>query len=318
MVKLMKRILWLKYIPAILATICFAPVAPVQAAQAEPIYIAQSAANYNRYMRLGYAATARRDYRSALVNFRQALSVRPGNRYALNAIRNVSRYASRGRKVAYRRIPGGTGSPGKRIGAGTRGPGSCLSAEKRLTALVPETESAQSKTVLGLTVAEYPILLFYVPENSGQTLEFALVDPTNDQKYETSISTPRTAGIVSVDFSKIKNLPPLGVGKNYQWYFSIVCNSDDRSQDETVEGFVQRVKPDADLANDLQQATPRDRVSVYVVNDIWYDSLATLAQLRQSSPNDASLTEDWTNLLGSIGLDNIATEPLVQSLSVKQ
>ena len=97
-----------------------------------------------------------------------------------------------------------------------------------------------------------------------------------------------------------------------------MCNSDDRSQDETVEGFVQRVKPDADLANDLQQATPRDRVSVYVVNDIWYDSLATLAQLRQASPNDASLTEDWTNLLGSIGLDTIATEPLVQSSSVKQ
>lgn len=48
-----------------------------------------------------------------------------------------------------------------------------------------------------------------------------------------------------------------------------------------------------------------------------YDSLATLAQLRQSSPNNASLTEDWTNLLGSIGLDNIATEPLVQSSSVK-
>jgi hypothetical protein len=46
MVKLMKRILWLKYIPAILATICFAAVTPVQAAQAEPIYIAQSAANY--------------------------------------------------------------------------------------------------------------------------------------------------------------------------------------------------------------------------------------------------------------------------------
>ena len=310
MVKLMKRILWLKYIPAILATICFAPVAPMQAASAEPIYIAQSAANYNRYMRLGYAATARRDYRSALVNFRRALSIRPGNRYALNAIRNVSRYASRGRKVAYRRIPGGTGSPGKRIGAGTRGPGSC--------ALVPETVAAQSKTVLGLTVAEHPILLFYVPENSGQKLEFALVDPTNDQKYETSIATPSTDGIVSVHFSKIKNLPPLEVGKNYQWYFSIVCNSDDRSQDETVEGFVQRVKPDADLANDLQQATPRDRVSVYVVNDIWYDSLATLAQLRQSSPNDASLTEDWVNLLGSIGLDDIATEPLVQSSRVKQ
>lgn len=305
----MKRI-WLKYIPVVLVSICFTSVAPVPAYSAEPIYIAQSAASYNRYMRLGYAATARRDYRTALVNFRRALSIRPGNRYATNAIRNVSKYASRGKKVAYRRTPTGTGSPGNRIGAGTRG--ICLSGEKRLTALVPETQSAQAKTVLGLTVAEYPVLFFYVPQNSGKTLELALVDPTTNQKYEKLIATPSTAGIVSVDLSSVKNLPPLKVGNNYQWYFSLVCDPNDRSQDEIVEGFVQRVEPDAQLKSDLQKATPRDRVSVYVVNDLWYDSLATLAQLRQASPNDASLTEEWVNLLSSIGLDNIATEPLVK------
>jgi hypothetical protein len=68
-----------------------APTHPVASAP-----ILQAAGNnYNRYMSLGYRATARRDYRNALINFRKALQARKGDRYAASAISNVSRYASR-------------------------------------------------------------------------------------------------------------------------------------------------------------------------------------------------------------------------------
>lgn len=313
----MKRTPWLKYLPAILATMCFAPVALTQAYPTQPVHIAQSASEYDKYMRDGYAATAKRDYKTALVNFRKAEKIRPGDRYATNAIRNVTEYASRGRPRIARVIPTGTGSPGARIGAGTRTSGSCLTGAKPLTALVPETQSAQLKTVMGLTVAEYPILLFYVPQNSAQKLELALVDTTNYNTYEVLFDNPRTPGIVSVSLSALKDsegksLPPLEFGKNYQWYFSIVCDSENRDKNEVVEGFVQRVEPEPTLNSELENAAPRDRVSIYVVNDIWYDSLATLYKLRQSNPNDSSLADEWANLLGAIELDSIAREPLVQ------
>lgn len=163
-----------------------------------------------------------------------------------------------------------------------------------------------------MTSAAYPVLFFYVPPNSGQYLELALVDLTNKkQKYQLAYSNPKTPGIVSVDLSKIKNLPALEVGKNYHWYFSIVCDAQNRSQDEVVDGFVQRVKLDPTLEQDIQKASERDRVSIYFINNLWYDSIGTLAQLRQASPNDSSLVDEWANLLGGIGLDSIAREPLI-------
>jgi tetratricopeptide (TPR) repeat protein len=47
---------------------------------------------YDRYMRLGYDATQREEYRTALDFFEQALELRPNDYYAAEAIENVSTY----------------------------------------------------------------------------------------------------------------------------------------------------------------------------------------------------------------------------------
>lgn len=60
-------------------------VAPVAPSAAEP---------YDRFMRLGYDATQREDYSAALSFFENALSERPDDGYAIQAIRNVETYLS--------------------------------------------------------------------------------------------------------------------------------------------------------------------------------------------------------------------------------
>ncbi len=57
---------------------------------------------YDRYMRLGYDETQKRDYQSALINFERALKERPNDYYASQAIRNVSSYiaAKKGQPLA--------------------------------------------------------------------------------------------------------------------------------------------------------------------------------------------------------------------------
>ncbi|MBE9115162.1 hypothetical protein IQ249_04540 [Lusitaniella coriacea LEGE 07157] len=50
---------------------------------------------YERYMRIGYDATERKDYQTALINFRRALEERPGDSYATDAIQNVQTYINR-------------------------------------------------------------------------------------------------------------------------------------------------------------------------------------------------------------------------------
>lgn len=56
--------------------------------------------NYDRFMRIGYAAAQKRDYQTALINFRRALQARPEDTYALQGIQNVSSYISRARPAA--------------------------------------------------------------------------------------------------------------------------------------------------------------------------------------------------------------------------
>jgi uncharacterized protein HemY len=57
---------------------------------------------YDRYMRLGYDETNKRDYQSALINFERALKERPDDYYASQAVRNVSSYiaAQKGQPLA--------------------------------------------------------------------------------------------------------------------------------------------------------------------------------------------------------------------------
>ncbi|MGF1457617.1 MAG: tetratricopeptide repeat protein [Leptolyngbyaceae cyanobacterium] len=47
---------------------------------------------YDRYMRLGYDATQRGDYQAAVDFFEEALTLRPGDYYAIEAIDNVTTY----------------------------------------------------------------------------------------------------------------------------------------------------------------------------------------------------------------------------------
>ncbi|NDB87095.1 MAG: hypothetical protein EB127_31080, partial [Alphaproteobacteria bacterium] len=50
---------------------------------------------FERFMREGYALTQRKDYQSALINFRRAEELRPDNKYATQAISNVTGYINR-------------------------------------------------------------------------------------------------------------------------------------------------------------------------------------------------------------------------------
>ncbi|WP_225885209.1 hypothetical protein [Leptolyngbya sp. KIOST-1] len=61
----------------------------------------QSRAQSYRYAMLaGYSAAERKDYHTALINFRRALGFRPGDRYATAAIRNMETYIARDRAEA--------------------------------------------------------------------------------------------------------------------------------------------------------------------------------------------------------------------------
>ncbi|MEG4169488.1 MULTISPECIES: DUF928 domain-containing protein [unclassified Microcoleus] len=174
-----------------------------------------------------------------------------------------------------------------------------------ITPLVPESN-------IGLTLTESPTFFVYVSQPAAQ-VEFILLNADESEVvYETTLKNDK-AGIVGVSLSEKDKTKNIEVGKRYVWSFALACDPLERSGDYIVKGWMQRIEPQATLKNDLANPDPMAKVIAYAKNGIWYETLATLAEMRRLAPDDSRLTTEWTQLLESQGLESIADQPLVQS-----
>jgi hypothetical protein len=165
----------------------------------------------------------------------------------------------------------------------------------------------------GLTLGESPTFFAYVSHSSTQ-VEFTLQagDEKGTEVYKTTFKVDKP-GIVEVSIPAMGDRQKsLEIGQRYQWSFSVACD-DDPSGNYFVNGIVQRIEPQETLKNDLANADPMAKAIAYAKNGIWYETLATLAQMRRLAPDDSELRAEWTQLLQSQGLESIADQPLVQS-----
>jgi hypothetical protein len=182
--------------------------------------------------------------------------------------------------------------------------------------LIPESK-------IGLTLTESPTFFAYISDSSTQ-VEFSLQanDEEGTEVYKTTFKVDKP-GIVEVSIPAIgDSQKSLEIGQRYQWMFLVACNKDDVSEegwrdwsgDYYVQGIVQRIEAEETLKNDLANPDPMARAMAYAKNGIWYETLATLAQMRRLAPDDSGAMAEWTQLLQSQGLKSIAAQPLVQSV----
>ena len=202
--------------------------------------------------------------------------------------------------------PSGVGAPrGRRSGGAGRE--DCPAVDKPLTALVPENN-------LGLTVTESPTFWFFVPQlpESARSGEFVLQDEKHNDVYRTRFKLPEKSGIVSIRLPS--NLQSsLKKDQMYRWHFQMYCQQQTPSEYFWVEGWVKQVAINPTLENQLKAAKSQDYIA-YAENGIWYDALTKLAELRLSDPQNATLSENWAALLKSVGLEELAKEPLLGSV----
>jgi hypothetical protein len=69
--------------------------------------------------------------------------------------------------------------------------------------------------------------------------------------------------------------------------------------------------PAAPLANQLDRSTASERAVFFANHGIWYDALTTLAELHLANPNDRSIGASWHSLMQSVGLAEMADQPLL-------
>jgi hypothetical protein len=180
-----------------------------------------------------------------------------------------------------------------------------LKGTKQLTSLIPQSR-------LGLTYSSNPTFFWYIPQSPATTAKFLLLNNDDtDVVYETTLNLPKQSGIVS--FTLPSSAPPLATGKQYHWYFVVGCSQLDQSANPSVEGWIERVAPDATIANQLQTASPAEKAAIYATNGIWHDAIATLAGLRQTDSTRAATAVGWAELLKSVNLAEMADEPLLSA-----
>lgn len=208
--------------------------------------------------------------------------------------------------VAQYRPPRGLGAPPTK-GGGTRG-GRCEQDSNIqppfLTAIKPDEALEYG---WGQTVSERPQFFVYLPPTAAESAEFVLKDERENDIARTNLAINGKTGIVG--WSLPSNSPKLEVGKQYHWYFSVICNPNNRRKDVSVDGWTKRVEMSATLAAKLQNAAERDRSTLYAENEIWYEAVASLVAEYQKHPNDAELATAWQKLLESGKVNGISKVP---------
>lgn len=213
------------------------------------------------------------------------------------------------------KLPPGAGTvSGRRTGMGSRD--NCPAVTTELTALVPsvkaptskEANTSVSEIVGGLTTSSRPTFWFYMPYTnnlSGANAQFSLQDSAGNEVYKNTIALPSQPGVI--DITLPSNVASLEIDKTYRWFLKVRCTQQQAASVPIyVEGDIQRVNLTPTIAQQLETATPQQKVTIYATNGIWFDSINILAQLRSS--NEA----DWQLLLQSVGLGNIATAPFTK------
>lgn len=204
--------------------------------------------------------------------------------------------------------PPDVGAPGQRSDAGSR-PRSCKQATKPLTAIVPAYPSQNAVLVWGVTASVSPSLWFYVPYAASSATGELILEDAGKQQTSSNVPLPAKPGVIQVTLAD--PAMALATGKTYRWYFNIYCRDRD-GVDGFVEGSLTRKPLDAALQRQLTSVNLQQTLTLFASNGFWHEALSAAATMRCNRAGDRS----WAMLLQAVGLDDFASEPLVNCLTV--
>jgi hypothetical protein len=191
-------------------------------------------------------------------------------------------------------VPPKRGAPGGRVGGGTRGTQRDVFL---LSVLAPDHS--------GLTISEQPSLYWFISGPTSLPVELTVTDRDSGQPIlETRLQVPIQPGVHRVRLADHNiRLKP---GTTYQWFVTVIPDSDRRSKDILAGGAIERVDvPDA-LKAKLTTANKSELFSVYAEAGLWYDAVAAISDMIEAAPQDQGLRKQRTALLSQVGLTGIS------------
>lgn len=127
-------------------------------------------------------------------------------------------------------------------------------------------------------------------------------------KKPIQVRLPITSGIA--EFTLPNTEKSLDVGKQYTWFFEVICDRHNADRNSVVSGRIERVTPDFELGNQRSEIPYLVSVNHQVV---WYDTLTQLAR------NHTVYSEDWMTLLKNSEIPAfVAQQPIVELQPVNE
>ena len=127
--------------------------------------------------------------------------------------------------------------------------------------------------------------------------------------YETQLQLASAPGVIQVSLPP--RAPSLEVGKWYQYYLfiDVNCTNDGFSRKKVARAWVKREAMASGFQTQLERISPRQRGLFYAENGIWYDAIASFAQLKYAP----GINPEWLQMLESGGLGKIKSVPVNQN-----
>ncbi len=201
----------------------------------------------------------------------------------------------------------GLDAPARTPSFGTRGE-ICLDPSVRpsLTSLLPQNAIA---TAFGADTDIPLSLWFYIPQTNTKDAELTIVDSDGNQVYQKALDLPNTPGTIQVTMPTYQGdgiTPMFEAGRIYYWDFALVCDPNERDEDVALGGGIQRLDASTDFLTQLDaNDDPVAQAELYAQAGAWQETITLAATVRTQNPNT------WTELLSSVGLDQVAAAPIV-------
>jgi Domain of Unknown Function (DUF928) len=161
----------------------------------------------------------------------------------------------------------------------------------------------------GTTVFERPTMMVYIPTSNAETAVFSIKDETGKLHYQMPVPVAGKTGSLAIKLPP--NAPALKLGANYQWFLALKINGELSPSTPYVDGWIKRIQPNKELTAAMQQQDALKRATAFGKQGVWYDCLATLADLYSQQSNNANIAKQWQELLSSVNLKEIAMAPVM-------